>query len=67
MMAIDEAGQDDMVARAEHLVGPILLREQVVFSDLDNHTVALEHGAIFHDVRLVPVNDAANDILAADE
>jgi hypothetical protein len=64
MVAIHEAGHDDMLVRAEHDVRLVLRRQFPIGTDVDDHAIALEHRTIFDDVRFSPADDLANHVLA---
>ncbi len=62
VMAVDQARDDDIIGRADDLVGLVLLRYLVMGADVDDHAVALEDRAVLDDRRLVTVDDAADDV-----
>jgi hypothetical protein len=64
MVAIHEAGHDDMPVRAENNVRLILRCQFPIGTDVDNRAIALEHRTIFDDVRFSPADDIANHVLA---
>ncbi len=64
-MAVDQARDDDVVERADNLVGLILRRDLVPGADVDDHPVALEDRAVLDNPRRVSVEDTADDILSS--
>src|SRR4029450_10985677 len=46
VMAVDEARQQDLLARADHRHGRVLAVQVVVGADRDDDAVLLQHGAI---------------------
>src|SRR5438034_3515641 len=66
-MGVDEAGQHDLLARAQHLVGAVAGLELRVRPHIHYHPVALEDRAVRDDVSLRPALDPGHHVLAANQ
>jgi hypothetical protein len=67
VMAVDEAGHDHVLGRAQHLVGTVAGLELSVRPHFHHHAIALEHRAIGDDTSRRPALDPDDYVLATDQ
>ena len=67
VMCIDEARQDNMVERPEHLVGLVPGRNVGERADVDDRTVTLKDRAVVDHIRLMAPRYLADDVSAAND
>src|SRR5688572_25931802 len=67
MVTVNEAGEHDVLVRAQRLIGSMPARELAVIADPDDDAVALEHRAVGNHFRAIAARRLADHVLAADE
>src|SRR5262245_45718011 len=67
MVAIHEAGQDDLLVRAEHRIRLVLRRQFLIGTDGDDRAIALKYGTVFDHVRFAAANHFTNHVLAVNQ